>query len=138
MTQTAPHIDTATDPIHTPEDLRDRWLALMSPLGFGGRLLWYAFVGPDRCLIKALHQIDVGPVPRPNLVAPLMESLREVVDALEIDVTVAVLLTRPGSDGVMRADRQWAVMLTGTAERNGVRLEPIFRANDRDLVQITT
>ena len=30
-----PPIDSATDPIHSPTDLGQRWRALMGPLGFG-------------------------------------------------------------------------------------------------------
>jgi len=43
-----PHIETATDPVNSPADLRQRWRALMGPLGFGEQLLWFGFIGPDR------------------------------------------------------------------------------------------
>lgn len=136
MTHSAPRIDTAADPVHTPEDLRDRWSTLMSPLGFSEHLLWYAFVGPDRCLIKVLHHVEVGPVPRPDLVDAVVASLGEVIAELDLAVTIALLVTRPGRDGVTVADRQWATMLTGIARRYGVALQPIFRANDQDIRQI--
>ena len=59
-----PPIGTATDPVHSPADMRQRWRALMGPLGFGEKLLWVGFVGPDRRMVKAISQIPL--VPRPN------------------------------------------------------------------------
>ena len=31
----------------------------MGQLGFGQRLLWIGFVGPDRCMIKAISQVPL-------------------------------------------------------------------------------
>ena len=31
---------------YSAADLRQRWRALMGPLGFGERLLWFGFMGP--------------------------------------------------------------------------------------------
>jgi hypothetical protein len=56
-----PPIETATDPVHSAADMRQRWRALMGPLGFGEKLLWVGFVGPDRRMVKALSQIPLGP-----------------------------------------------------------------------------
>jgi hypothetical protein len=44
-----PPIETATDPVHSAADLRQRWRALMGPLGFEERLLWFGLIGPNRC-----------------------------------------------------------------------------------------
>lgn len=40
-----PPVETATDPVYSAADLCQRWRALMGPLGFGERLLWFGFVG---------------------------------------------------------------------------------------------
>ena len=54
-----PHISTATDPIHSPADLQQRWRALMGPLGFGERLIWMAVIGTDNRFTKALTQAEI-------------------------------------------------------------------------------
>lgn len=132
-----PPIDTATDPVHSDADLRQRWRALMGPLGFEDRLLWYAFVGPDRCLIKMLSQVPVGPRPQGGILWNLMSTLRTLLDDLASGTTVALLLTGPGRGPISSADRLWSTSLTDMAEKFGVPIEPIFRANDESLVQLS-
>ncbi|KMO77973.1 MAG: hypothetical protein HZB45_04005 [Mycolicibacterium rufum] len=53
-----PAVETATEPIRSPADLRQRWRALMGPLGFGERLLRFVLVGPDRCFLKVLSDVE--------------------------------------------------------------------------------
>lgn len=129
-----PPIDTATDPVHSVADLCQRWRALMGPLGFGERLLWFAFVGADRRMIKVLNHIPIPPSPRPSFCDELFEPLRHVLDDFEPGATVALLLTRPGRGALSNADRRWAAVLTDAARRFDVPIEAIFRANDSALV----
>jgi hypothetical protein len=131
-----PPMETATDPVHSASDLRQRWRALMGPLGFGERLLWLGFLGPDRCLIKQLNQLVIGPRPKARIVKNLMSALRTLLDDMAPGTTVAILLTGPGHGPVSPGDRVWSKMLTETAERFAVPLEPIFRANDDSLLQV--
>jgi hypothetical protein len=131
-----PHIETATDPVHSAADLRQRWRALMGPLGFGERLLRFAFMGPDRCLIKMLGDVEIGPAPKRPFIENLMSALRELLCDMESNSTVALLLTRPGPGGISNLDRQWLTMLTDVAAEFGVPIEPVFRANDESLVQV--
>lgn len=126
-----PPIETATDPIHSPSDLRERWRALMGPLGFGERLLWIGFVGEDRRMIKTLSQLPVGRSPDRALVLDLMLALTEIVGRTDGTTTVAMLLSRPGRDRPGAGDRRWAEVLAETAGRVGVQIEPVFMANDR-------
>lgn len=128
-----PSMKTATDPVHSVADLRQRWRALMGPLGFEERRLWYAFVGPDRCLIKMLNELPIGPRPMGGILWNLMSTLRAVLDDLASGTTVAVLLTAPGRGPVSSADRLWSKALTEMSEKFGVPIEPIFRANDESL-----
>ena len=107
----------------------------MGPLGFGEKLLWIGFVGPDRCMVKALSQFRSGPVRSST------SSTRHVGAATSLPIsgagtTVALLLTRPGRGGDFEADRRWSKLLTEAAARFDVPLEPIFRANDEALVQL--
>lgn len=131
-----PSVDTATDPIHTPDDMRQRWRALMGPLGFGERLLWVGFVGPDGCMLKALSQVPVGRSPHRDVVENLMIGLSVVLEDFEPGTAVALLLTRPGRDAASDHDRRWGKTLTAAATRIGVPLKPTFRANDRDIQPI--
>jgi hypothetical protein len=131
-----PPVESATDPVHSPADLCQRWRALMGPLGFGERLLWFAFVGPDRRMIKAMHQIPIPLSPKPSYGEQLFGQLREVLDDLGPRTTVALLVTRPGIGPVSNVDRRWATMLTEAARRFDVPIEPIFRANDASLVLV--
>lgn len=131
-----PPIDTATDPIHSPADLRERWRALMGPLGFGERSLWLGFVGADRRMIKTLTQVPVGRTPDRALVLDLVLALSDLLAQSDESTTVAMLLSRPGRDRPGAADRRWAQVLTETARRAGVQIEPIFLTNDRTIEQL--
>jgi hypothetical protein len=131
-----PPIETATDPIHSAADLGQRWRAVMGRLGFSERLLWIAFVGPDRRMVKALSQVPLGPRPRRPIVASTMAALVDVLEGLKDDTTVALLLTRPGRGAISDPDRRWAALFIEEADEFAVPLEPVFRANDESLVQV--
>lgn len=131
-----PPADTATDPIHSTADLQQRWRALVGPLGFGERLLQFVFVGPDRRMIKVLSEVPVTASPDRGLMADLMAALREILAKADDGTTVALLMTRPGVGAISAADRQWSVVLTGTAAEFGVPIEPVCRANDEHLVVV--
>jgi hypothetical protein len=131
-----PPIETATDPIQSPADMRERWRALMGPLGFGERLLWVGFVGKDRRMYKTLTQSPIGRHPNHALVDKLLSAVSTVLADFERGTTVALLLTRPGRDSVSPDDERWSETLTRVAQTVGLTLEPIFRANDTALVEI--
>jgi hypothetical protein len=130
-----PPMETATDPAYSASDLRQRWRALMGPLGFGERLLWFGFLGPDRRLTKELGQLAIGPRPRARMLKHLMSALRTLLDDMAPGTTVALLLTGPGLGPICPADRLWSKSLNDMAERFAVPLEPVFRANDESLLQ---
>lgn len=131
-----PPIETATDAVHSAADMRQRWRALMGPLGFGQRLLWVGFVGPDRCMIKAISQVPLGSRASEGLADSVMTGARDVLSDFRGGTTVALLLTRPGIGPISHLDRQWSTLLTEAANECGVPLEPIFRANDETLVLV--
>ncbi|MHA7664640.1 hypothetical protein [Mycolicibacterium sp. HS_4_1] len=133
-----PPIETATDPVHSAADVGQRWRALMGQLGFGERLIWFAFVGPDRRFIKALSQLEIGPSPTVVPVRRMMSAIHEVLDGFTDGTTVAALITRPGKGNVItRGDEKWAAFIAEAAAEFGVPIEPIFRANDDALVEVT-
>lgn len=151
MTETTiPPIESATDPIGSPADLRERWRALMGTSGFGERLLWLGFVGADRRMYKTLTHVPIGREPSRGVALDIVLRLSDALaqfdaQAAQFDAqagpeqgptTVAMLLTRPGRDHAGAADRRWARVLTDTARRVGVAIEPIFLANDRSIAQL--
>ena len=109
----------------------------MGPLGFEERRLWFGLVGPDRCFVKMLNALPVRPRPQGGILWNLMSTLRALLDDLASGNTVALLLTGPGRGPVSSADRLWSKALTEMAEKFGVPLEPIFRANDESVVQVS-
>lgn len=129
-----PPAETATDPIHSPADLRQRWRALVGELGFGERLLRFAFVGPDRCLVKVLTEMPIDVNPDAVALESLMVALGELVVDVGPGSTVALLVTRPGRGGISKADKRWAFALEDAADSFGVPIEPIYRANDEAIV----
>lgn len=133
---TIPEIDTAQDPIGSPADLRQRWRALMGPLGFSEALLWFAFIDPDHRIIPKLNRLALPDTADPMLIELLMTRLGETIGDVP-GVTIAVLLTRPGSDGLTETDCAWARLLTDLARRHRVPMHPIHRANDVELVALT-
>lgn len=136
MTQqnSIPAIETATEPINSAADLHDRWRALMGNLGFGERLLWLGFVGTDRTMYKTLSQVPVGRSPDHKFVENLLATMQSVVDGYEPGLSVALLLSRPGVDGLSAEDRLWSQALKRGAARFGLPIEPMFRANDAAIV----
>ncbi|MYR05426.1 hypothetical protein GTV32_03455 [Gordonia sp. SID5947] len=131
-----PDISTAHDPIYTAVDLHRRWRLLMEPLGFSEVLLWFTFIDADHLQAPALNQLPIPTSPDPFLSDILMSRLAETLAEMP-DLSVALLLSRPGSDGVTDDDMAWARVLTDDAVRHGVTLHPIHRANDVELVPLT-
>lgn len=132
-----PPLESATDPIASPADLQQRWRALVQELGFGERLLRITFVGPDRCLLKVLLDVEMPLRPVPAFADGLMRTLADALADRAEGHTVAMLLTRPGRGGASNNDRRWCAVLTSAAARHGIPIEPVFRANDENLVALT-
>ena len=131
-----PAMETATDPIHSAADLRQRWRALMGPLGFGERLLRFVLVGPDRRFLKMMSDVEIASAPDPAFVAELMAALSDLLAGFEPGTTVAFCLTRPGIGSVSRIDRRGASVITECAADFEVPVEAFFRANDEALIEV--
>jgi hypothetical protein len=128
-----PPIQTAADPAYSAEDLRQRWRALLGPLGFERRLLWFGLIGPDRRLSQKLSRVPIRTRARGRVVWNLMSALRTLLDDREPGTTVTLLLSGPGRGPVSSVDLMWSKSLTDMAERFAIPLEPIFRANDQSI-----
>ncbi|MBU8811588.1 hypothetical protein [Mycolicibacterium goodii] len=136
--QPIPPLQTATDPVRCAEDMRNRWRALVGGLVFTERLLWVGFVGADLRLHKTMSQVPLRARPQPGRVEYVVSRLSRVLAGLDPGSTVAFLLSRPGRGPLSGLDRDWAALLTTTAARYGVPLQPIFRANDEAVVEVPT
>ncbi|MGW0038583.1 hypothetical protein [Gordonia sp. NPDC003376] len=130
-----PHIDTARLPFDGADELRQRWRALMGPLGFSESLLWFVFVLDDREFMQTINQIPLPTTPNVHLIDGLMAEFARATEQFT-RVSVACLYTRPGSDGITARDRGWAQVITDGAARHRVPIHPLFRANDLALVPL--
>jgi hypothetical protein len=63
----------------------------------------------------------------------LLEMCGHIVGRNGVNGSVAILLTRPGSNPMNNADRSWARGLTSAARRLGVSMGPVHFANDVEL-----
>ena len=124
-------------PVRTQADLHRLWRALMGPLGFGGRSLWLLFLEEDGQPTPHLVQLEDMPAEpdeqtRDNLAHFLSDLFRELGSC-----QMVFLLSRPGLDGLTDGDREWASLLESILRQAGLRVWPMHRANDRELVVIT-
>jgi hypothetical protein len=132
-----PPLETATEAIHSAADMHHRWRALMGRLGFDERVLWVGFVGPDARMLKILVDLARPARADTELTDGLMAELSAVLDEeMAPGTTVALLLTGPGRGPVSLLNRQWAAALSASAVTHGVPLQPIFSADDHELVEV--
>jgi hypothetical protein len=123
--------------IRTPADLHRAWSALMGALGFPDRRLWLLFLDRSGRPMGPLLSIDTLPDgPYDLAVEDLVTVCREILDGPGDGASVAMLITRSGSDGWHVGDRAWARYLTAAAHRVGGTVWPVHRANDRELAAV--
>ena len=114
-----------------------RWRALMGRLGFAERMLWVGFVGPDRCMLPILADLQRPGRPDAGMADSLMDELSDVLDEeFEPGTSVALLLSGPGCGPVSAARLRWAAILSASATKYAVPLQPIFSADDVALVEV--
>ncbi|GEP37662.1 hypothetical protein NPS01_13250 [Nocardioides psychrotolerans] len=117
--------------IRTQSDLENAWRTLMGPLGFGGHSVWLMALEPDGTTTPMIMEITESEEPiDEEMQASLAELLRLTTTELVPDGRVAFLRTRPGSDGLSAADREWARALYAACRLAGVRHEVLLVAND--------
>ena len=117
--------------IHTQADLHRMWQLLMRPLGFSGRSIWLSFVDPDRRPVPSLVEIaECDDLPSDRETDALFEMLATVLRDAGPEMSVALLVTRPGHLGTNDDDRALGRRLVEGARRAGVPLEPLHVADD--------
>lgn len=123
--------------IRTQSDLHRAWRSLMGALGFPDRRLWLLFLDRSGRPMGPLLSIDTLPDgPYELAVEDLVTICREILDGPGGGGSVAMLITRAGSDPWHIGDRAWARYLTAAAHRVGGTVWPVHRANDVELVVV--
>jgi len=120
------------DPIRTQSDLCRHWRMLMGELGFGRRSLWLHLLEYDGRPSPVLVQIDDLPAADDGRADQVIEMSGHLLGGGP-DRTVAFLLSRPGPASLDTWERAWARALHAAADRHGVRIWPVHRANDERL-----
>lgn len=106
----------------------------MGPLGFSRPLLWIGLIQRNDMMSPQFIQIDEIPHSADSAMCePLLEMCEHIVGRNGANGSMAVLLTRPGSNPMNDADRSWARGLTSAAQRLGVSMWPVHFANDVEL-----
>lgn len=125
-------------PVHSQAALHNLWRALMGPLGFGSRLLWLQLFDAEGRPTPLLPTIEDLPLlPDQECFERVLGFVQHLLELETPGGSVAFLLSRPGRAGISASDRRWAVGLTGTARRLGVRAWPVHLANDHELRVVT-
>jgi hypothetical protein len=123
--------------VRTQADLRRAWQALMGRLGFPDRRLWLLFLdaeGRPGGPLLSIDNLPDGPYDLP--VEDLVTICREILGGPGGGGSVAMLITRPGSEEWHVGDRAWGRYLAAAAHRVGGKVWPVHRANDRELVAV--
>ena len=123
--------------VRTQADLRRAWRALMGRLGFPDRRLWLLFLdgeGRPGGPLLSIDNLPDGPYDLP--VEDLVTICREILGGPGGGGSVAMLITRPGTEPWHVGDRAWGRYLTAAAHRVGGTVWPVHRANDRELVAV--
>jgi hypothetical protein len=107
------------------------WELLMQPLGFRSTSVWVTFIGSDDRPTRFLVEIaESEQLPEPQEVTSLFNILEQVCDDEGEGTSVALLVTRPGRDGINAFDRDLATRLLAGARSSALHCHPIHVAND--------
>jgi hypothetical protein len=115
-------------------DVEQLWRAVMRPLGWRGRALWFFLVTPDdRPLPRICEIADL-----PDAIDPQgQEAAAKLWHDLLADIVpggrIALLLVRPGGGGPSTTDRAIAEGTYAACRAAGVALEVIHLATDEDI-----
>lgn len=129
---------TPSQPVITTQaDVEKAWRRLMSPLGFTSRTVWWMFIRADGEPVPRIVEVEDADDP-PDAEGRHGFALRlgELAAAVGPGTRVAFLLSRPGPNGIGRADRAWAECLYDVARRAGLTCETVHLATDVDVLPI--
>lgn len=128
---TAEHQNVPPDemgPVHTDDDLLERWQRLMGPWGFDLRQLWILWFDQRGYLspgVLKIEELDLDP--DPELLDRLMSLCGDHVGELG-GGWVAMALGRPGPGLISAGDRGWAAAVGAASGRAGLDVRPLYLA----------
>lgn len=115
--------------VRTDADLTALWRIVLGDLRFGDRLLWILVLGPgDRAGGPLLQITDLPDGPYGVPLEDLAAFVGEILDADPGGLSVALLMTRPGTGPWHVGDRAWTRYLQTAAGLLGARTWPVHRA----------
>lgn len=110
------------------------WRALMTPLGWRERSLWFVLVAPDGSPIPHVYEIAELPDEiSPDAHAAAAELWRDLLAEVLPGGRIALLLSRPGTGDPTAIDRTIARGTYAACRAEGVPLEVIHLATDDDI-----
>ena len=118
-------------------DVELMWRVLMTPLGWRERSLWFVLVAPEDTPVP--HVYEIAELPDeidPDGHAAAAELWRDLLAEVLPGGRIALLLSRPGSGGPDRADREIAGGTYAACRASGVPLEVVHLATDDDIVPL--
>lgn len=117
--------------LRTQRDVEEAWRALIRPLGWPERRLWFMIIGGDDRPLPVLNEVtDLPDELGPDDADPAARLWRHVLDSAAPDGRIAVLLCRPGRGGPTLADRASAAALYTAGRDARVPLEVVHLATD--------
>lgn len=123
-------------PVHSEEDLLDRWRLLLHDEPFDTRTLWVTWYDEQNLQLPVIVPVDDLPL-SPD--STFLENLAHIAGGLlrESDGGwVSCALARPGSGLITTADRRWADESHATLRRHGVSNRPLFLATSGRIRQL--
>jgi len=118
-------------PVHTDDELLERWKLIMGPWGFDQRSLWLIWFDRAGLQLPMVTPIDDLPAaPPPDLARRVPEFVRELFDQLGA-AWMSMAWARPGPGLISPDDRAWAQALdVATMAAHGVTSRPLFLATE--------
>ena len=116
-------------PVHSDDELLDRWRLLMGQEGFAQRSIWLAWFDEHGKQLPLVTPVDDVPQhPDGELLDGFGEVVSTVVREHAPEGSVAITICRPGSSVVDDDDRAWGRALLEMARRQAVVLRRLHLA----------
>ncbi len=124
-------------PVRTAAELELRWDDLLGPYGYDFESIWVTWFDDHDLQVPHLMPVDeIPPELDPVLVGNLFQVAMTVVDDGRA-TSIALALTRPGTEAVTETDRARARTLLEAGRSQNVPLRPLHLATDDGVRPLT-
>lgn len=123
-------------PVHTDDDLLDRWRLLLHAESFDTRTLWVTWYDEHGLQLPVVLPVDDLPASPDDR---FLDNLGYVIAGVLREVDrgwVSCALARPGSGLITTPDRGWADEIRATLLRHDVHGRPLFLATANRVRQL--